>query len=108
MDESKVVGQKLELVVPIGHEQCIGHVGGTSHVSGSLLGFNKAYDMVDVDDVMRVDVTRTNEEEAIASMPKLGDGLEDGAKSIWPLKRPQEYHCLKGQHCQALHQHSSL
>jgi hypothetical protein len=24
------------------------------------------------------------------------------------LSRPQEYHCLKGQHCQSLHQHSSL
>lgn len=88
MDESKVVGQEPKLVVPVGCEQCIGHVGGTSLVSGSLLGFNKAYNMVDVNDVMRVDVTRTNEEEAIASMPKLGDALEDGAKNIWPLRRP--------------------
>jgi hypothetical protein len=108
MDKSKVVGQEPKLVVLVGCEQCIGHVGGISLVNGSLLGFNKAYDMVDVDDVMRVDVTRTNEEEAIMSMPKLRDGLEDGAKNIWPLRKLQEYHCLRGQHCQALHQHSSL
>jgi hypothetical protein len=41
----------------------------------SLPSFNNAYDMVDVDNVMRVDVARGNEEEAIASMPELGDRL---------------------------------
>jgi hypothetical protein len=58
-------------------------------MSGSLPSFNNAYDMVDVDNVMRVDVARTDEEEAIAGMPKLGDELEGWrAKSIWPLRRP--------------------
>ncbi len=42
MDEPKVVGQEPEPMVPIGHEQCICHVGGTSHVSGSLPSFNNA------------------------------------------------------------------
>jgi len=51
-------------------------VGGTSPMSGSLPSFNNAYNMVDVDNVMRVDVARANEEEAIAGMPELGDGLE--------------------------------
>jgi hypothetical protein len=32
--------------------------------------------MVDVDNVMRVDITRANEKEAIVGMPKLGDELE--------------------------------
>jgi hypothetical protein len=76
MDEPKVVGQELEPMVPIGHEQCIGHVGGASHVSASFPSFNNAYDMVDVHNLMRVDVARANEEEAIAGMPELGDRLE--------------------------------
>ncbi len=38
-------------------------------MSGSLPSFNNAYDMVDVDNVMRVDVARTNEKEAITGMP---------------------------------------
>jgi hypothetical protein len=61
-------------MVPVGHEQCIGHVEGTSLVNGSLIGFNNAYDTVDVDNVMRMDVARANEKEVIAGMPKLGDG----------------------------------
>jgi hypothetical protein len=43
-------------------------------MNGSFLGFNNAYDMVDVDNVMRMDVTRANEKEDITCMPKLGDG----------------------------------
>jgi hypothetical protein len=86
MDESKVVGQEPEAMVPIGHEQCICHVGGTSHVSGSLPSFNNAYDMVDVDNVMRVDVARANEEEAIVGMPKLGDGLEGWSQEHMAFK----------------------
>jgi hypothetical protein len=108
MDELRVVGQEPEPMVLVGHEQCIGHVGGASPMSGSHPSFNNTYDMVDVDNIMRVDVARANEEEAIMGMLELGDELKDGAKSIWPLSRPQEYHCLKGQHCQSLHQHSSL
>jgi hypothetical protein len=44
-------------------------------MSGSLPSFNNAYNMVNVDNVMRINVARTNEEEAITCMPKLGDGL---------------------------------
>jgi hypothetical protein len=40
------------------------------------LGFNNAYDMVDVDNVMKMDVARANEKEVIVGMPKLGDGLK--------------------------------
>ncbi len=76
MDELRGVGQKPEPMVLVGHEQCIGHVGGASPMSGSLPSFNNAYDMVDVDNVMRVDVERANEEEAIVGMPELGDELE--------------------------------
>jgi hypothetical protein len=76
MDELKVVGQELEPMVPVDHEQCIGHVGGASPMNGSLPSFHNAYDMVDVDNVMTVDVARANEEEAIAGMPELGDELE--------------------------------
>jgi hypothetical protein len=81
MDELKVMGQKPKPIVPFGHEQCIGLVGGASPTNGSLPNFNNTYSMVDV--------ARANEEEAIAGMPKLGDRLEDGTKSIWPLRRPQ-------------------
>ncbi len=76
MDELRVVGQELEPMVPVGHKQCIGHVGRASPTNGSLPSFNNAYDVVDVDIVMRVDVVRANEEEAITSMPKLGDKFE--------------------------------
>ncbi len=63
-----MVGEKPKPMVPFGHEQCIGHVGGASPMNGSLPNFSNTYNMVDV--------TRTNEEEAIAGMPKLGDKLE--------------------------------
>jgi len=45
-------------------------------MSGSLPSFNNTYDMVDVDNVMKVDVARANEEEAIVGMLELGDELE--------------------------------
>jgi hypothetical protein len=109
MDELRVVSQEPEPMVLIGHEQWMSHVEGASPTSGSLPVFNNTYDMVDVkNDMMRVDVVRDNEEEAITGMPDMGGTMRDGAKSIWPLRRPQEYHCLKGQHCEAFQQHSSL
>jgi len=86
MDEPRVVGQEPEPMVPIGHEQCIGHVGGTSPMNGSLPSFNNTYNMVDVDNVMKVDVARTNEEEAIVGMPKLKDGLEGWSQKHMAFK----------------------
>jgi len=69
MDELRLVGQELEPMVPVGHEQCIGHVGGASPMSEYFPSFNNTYDIVDVYNVMKVDVTRANEDEAITSMP---------------------------------------
>jgi len=93
MDEPKVVGQEPEPMVPLGHEQCIGHVGGASHVSGSLPSFNNAYDTMDVNNVMRVDVARANEKEATTSMPELGDGFEGWSQNVATLtlsSRPRQ------------------
>jgi hypothetical protein len=74
MDEPRVLGQEPE---PIGHEQCMSHVEAGSLVNGSFSIFNNAYDMVDVkNDMMKLDVARDNEEEAIASMLDVGGGLE--------------------------------
>jgi hypothetical protein len=96
MDEPKVVGQEPEPMVPIGHEQCISHVGGASHVSGSLPSFNNAYNMVDVDNVMRVDVARANEKEAVASMPELGDRLEGWSQEHMAIKEASRVPLFEG------------
>ncbi len=63
-----VVGQELEPMVLIGHEQWMSHVEGASPMSGSLPIFNNAYD--------KVDVVRKNEEEAMTGMPDMGGGHE--------------------------------
>jgi hypothetical protein len=42
-------------------------------VNGFLLNFNNEHNMVDVDNVTKVDVAKANEKEVITSMPKLGD-----------------------------------
>jgi len=86
MDEPKVAGQEPEPMVPVGHEQCIGHVGGASPMNGSLQSFNNTCNMVDVDNVMKVDVVRANEEEAIVGMPKLRDKLEGWSQKHMAFK----------------------
>jgi hypothetical protein len=96
MDELRVVGQKPEPMVLVGHEQCIGHVGGASPMSGSLPRFNNVYDMVDVDNVMRVDVERANEEEAIVGMPELGDELEGWSQEHMAFEEASRVPLFKG------------
>ncbi len=91
-----MVGQEPEPMVPIGHEQCIGHVGRTSPMNGSLPSFNNTYNMVDVDNVMKMDVVRTNEEEAIMGMPKLGDGLEGWSQKLMAFKEASKVPLFEG------------
>ncbi len=83
-----MVGQEPKPMVLVGHEQCIGHVGGSSPMSGSLPSFNNTYNMVDV--------ARANEEESIVGMPKLGDGLEGWSQKHMAFKEVSRVSLFEG------------